>query len=115
MLRFLADEDFDQDIVRGLMRRLAEIDIVTAQESGLSGVEDSGVLARAAEEGRILLTHDARTMMRFAGARIEAGLPMPGVFVVRQATAPGVAIDTLELLAECSLEREWDWQIRFVP
>ena len=37
VLRFLADEDFDNDIVRGMLRRLPTMDIVRAQDVGLSG------------------------------------------------------------------------------
>lgn len=58
MLRYLADENFNQRIVRGLLRRLPEIDIAIAQDVGLGGVPDSDVLAWAADENRVLLTHD---------------------------------------------------------
>lgn len=32
-MRFLADEDFDNDIVRGILRRNATMDIVTVQKA----------------------------------------------------------------------------------
>ena len=54
-LRFLADEDFDNDIVRGMLRRLPNLDIVRAQDVGLSGALDPRVLEWAAQEGRVLL------------------------------------------------------------
>lgn len=40
MLRFAADENFNADIVRGLRRRLPELDIVRVQDVGLSGADD---------------------------------------------------------------------------
>ena len=40
MLRFLADEDFDNDIVRGMLRRLPTLDLVRAQDVGRSGALD---------------------------------------------------------------------------
>jgi hypothetical protein len=43
-LRFLVDEDFDNDIVRGLLRRLLTLDIVRAQDTELSGTPDPIVL-----------------------------------------------------------------------
>ena len=62
MLRFAADENFNNDIVRGLRRRKPELDIVRVQEAGLSGAVDPDVLEWAAREGRVLLTHDVATM-----------------------------------------------------
>jgi hypothetical protein len=41
MLRLAADENFNADIVRGLRRRLPELDIVRVQDAGLSGVVET--------------------------------------------------------------------------
>ncbi len=62
MLRLAADENFNNDIVRGLWRRKSELDIVHIQDVGLSGADDPTVLEWAAREGRVLLTHDVTTM-----------------------------------------------------
>ena len=70
MLRFAADENFNNDIVRGLRRRKPELDIVRVQEAGLSGAVDPDVLEWAAREGRVLLTHDVATMTRHAYERV---------------------------------------------
>ena len=88
-LRFLVDEDFDNDIVRGMLRCLPTLDIVRAQDVELSGTPDPIVLAWAAQDGRALLTHDVSTMTAYAYARVASGLPMPGVFAVSQ-LAPSV-------------------------
>ena len=40
MLRLAADENFNADIVRGLLRRLPDLDIVRVQDAGLSGADD---------------------------------------------------------------------------
>lgn len=61
MLALAADENFNNDIVRGLRRRMPELDIVRIQDAGLSGADDPTVLEWAAREGRILLTHDVST------------------------------------------------------
>ena len=82
MLRLVADENFDNTIVRGLLRRRPSIDIVRVQNVSLSGMDDPTVLAWAAEEHRILLTHDVATITRFAYDRVVQGLPMPGVIGV---------------------------------
>lgn len=61
MLRFLGDENLKGDIQRGLLRRQPELDLVRVQDVGLSGSDDPTVLAWAAEQGRIVLTHDRAT------------------------------------------------------
>ena len=82
MLRLAADENLSSDIVRGLLRRNAGIDIVRIQDEGLSGADDPRVLTAAAAAGRILVTHDGRTVPRYANQRVERGETMPGVFIV---------------------------------
>lgn len=115
MIRFLADENFNNQIVRGILRQNSQVDIVRVQDVGLSGIDDPTVLAWAAEEGCIVLTHDVATMTTFAYERIEAGLSMPGVFEVSRRVPVGVAIEEILLIAECSLEGEWEGQVRFLP
>jgi len=73
------------------------------------------VLEWAAREGRVLLTHDVTTMKQAVYECIADGLPMPGVFEVSQQTPITQVIEDILLLAECSLEGEWEGQIRFLP
>ena len=40
MLRLLADENFNGDIVRALLLRQPDLDIVRVQDVGLAGVDD---------------------------------------------------------------------------
>ena len=101
-LRFLVDEDFDNDIMRGMLRQLPTLDIVRAQDVGLSGTPDPIVLEWAAQERRVLLTHDVSTMTSHAYARVASGSPMPGVFAVSQLAPISQVIEDLMLLAECS-------------
>ncbi len=62
MLRLLVDENFDNDIVRGVLRRSMHVDLLRVQDMGLAGAEDPDVLAWAAQDNRILLTHDVATI-----------------------------------------------------
>jgi predicted nuclease of predicted toxin-antitoxin system len=66
MLPLSTDEDFNNRILRGLLRRMPDLDVTRVQDVGLSGSEDPDVLEWAAGEGRVLLTHDASTMSAFA-------------------------------------------------
>lgn len=115
MIRFLADENFDNDILRGVLRRNPNIDIVKVQDIGLSGADDEIVLARAADDNRVLLTHDVRTITASAYERTENGLPLPGVFEVAKNIAPGMIIADILLIAEASSQQEWEGQVRYLP
>jgi hypothetical protein len=60
-IRFQADNDLNQNIVRDLRRRDLRIDFQTAHEANIRDLSDEAVLAAAASEGRILVSHDRRT------------------------------------------------------
>lgn len=62
-----------------------------------------------------MLTHDVATMTVFAYERIQAGLSMPGVFEVSRRVPIGLAIEEIILLAQCSLEGEWEGQVQYLP
>ena len=115
MLRLAADENLSNDIIRGLRRRQAGLDLVRVQDVGLSGADDSTVLEWAAGHGRVLLTHDASTLTHFAYDRVRCGKPMPGVFEVRRSLPVATVIEDILLLAECSLAGEWEGQVRYLP
>ncbi|WGV27481.1 DUF5615 family PIN-like protein [Halotia branconii] len=115
MVRFLADENFNNQIVRGVLRQSPDIDIVRVQDVGLSGADDPTVLAWAAQEERIVLPHDVTTMITFAYERIQAELSMPGLFEVSRSVTVGLTIEEVILIAKCSLDKEWEGQVRFLP
>ena len=115
MLRLAADENFNNRIVRGLLHRKPDLDIVRIQDIGLSGADDQTVLEWAAQEERVLLTHDVRTITQYAYERVDAGQSMPGVFEVSSDVSIGRAVEDILLLAEYSLDNEWEGQIRYLP
>ena len=114
-MRFLADEDFDNRIVRGLMRRLPTLDLIRVQDTEVAEAKDAVVLAWAAKENRIVLTHDVSTMTFEVRQRLQNKLPMPGAFFISQSLPVGVAIEELLLIAQYSLDGEYQNQIRFIP
>lgn len=115
MILLLADENFNGRIIRGLFQRDPGIDLMRAQDVGLGGAEDPIVLAWAAREGRVVLTHDARTMIRFAYGRLERDDPMPGRFVIARSMPIRRAIEDILLIAEISRADEWEGQVRHLP
>ena len=115
MLRLLADENFNNNIIRGLRRRNPALNLVRVQDVGLGGADDPSVLEWAAQQGRVLLTHDVATITRYAYERVAAGQAMSGVFEVSRTVPIGIVIDDILLLAELSLENEWEGQVRYLP
>jgi predicted nuclease of predicted toxin-antitoxin system len=100
MLRLASDADVHGDIIRGLRRRLPDIDLVRAQDALPEGVPDPKVLAWAAAENRILITNDRDTMIGFAYGRVAAGEPVPGLIVTTNEQSIGEAIEDILLIAE---------------
>ena len=115
MLLLVSDENFNNDIIRGLLRQKPDLDIVRVQDVGLRGAEDSVILEWAANEGRVVLTHDAATMTYFAYERVRAGQLMPGVIEVADDLPVGPVINDILLLAEYSDRSEWEGQVIYLP
>jgi hypothetical protein len=115
MLRILVDQDFDHDILRGLRRRMSELDAVTAREVDLDRESDPAILAWAATQRRVVVTHDRNTMPLHAYNRVRDAEPMAGVFVVSREMPVGNAIAELQILLECSDQGEWDGLVVFLP
>ncbi len=116
MPKFVADENFDNDILRGLFKHNPELDVIRVQDIiGLSGAKDPDLLEWAAQEGRILLTHDVDTMTGYAYERVREGKPMPGVIEVRRSLSTGNIVDHLLVVIGASFEGELEGQVTYVP
>jgi hypothetical protein len=115
MLRLLADENFNGDIVRGLLLRQPDLDIVRIQDVGLAGAEDPDILAWAAENNRIVLTYDRATMSDYAYERVAAGEGMAGVFILNDRFAVARAIEEILLLVACTEQAEWSGRAVHLP
>jgi predicted nuclease of predicted toxin-antitoxin system len=114
-VRFLADDDLDADIVAGLRSREPAIEIVDVKTAGLRGTTDPVLLEIAAEQERIVVTHDRRTMVSHVRERIAAGKPNPGVFIVPQRVNIGDIVETLILVWTASRAEEWRDQVLYLP
>ncbi|HKP10664.1 MAG TPA: DUF5615 family PIN-like protein [Blastocatellia bacterium] len=113
-VRFQADADLKQVIVKAIQRREPAIDFQTATQAGLAQLPDQEVLARAAGEGRVLVTHDRKTMpahfSEFVARSISAG-----VIVVPQDMPVAGAVEDLILIWSASRSEEWLNRICFLP
>ena len=106
MIRLLTDENVDNHITRGLVRRLPHLDFVSVRDVGLAGSSDLVLLKWAANEKRIILTHDLKTMVRDANQLVAQGQPMAGVIFVPDRLSIGRAINDLVRVLEDSTESE---------
>lgn len=111
---YQADADLNEDIVTGVLRRAPEVDFQTAHEAGLSGLEDPQVLTLAADEGRILVTHDRRTMPRHFAEFIRYRAS-PGLLVIPQHAELLTVIEELILIWAASEAEEYVNSIRSLP
>ena len=115
MIGLAFDENFNNDVLRGLLRRRPELDVLRVQDAGLRTRDDPAVLAWAAVEGRVLVSHDVSTLVGFAYDRVRAGQSMPGLIEVGPDVPMAVALEDLLITAECSQPGEWEGQILYLP
>jgi len=115
MIRFLADADLNYAIVSGCLRREPAMDFLSANDAKLEGVSDARVLVLAAEQDRILVSHDFQTMPHHVGEFLETQGSSPGVFLVKQSTRVGDVIDELVLVWAASDADEWRSRILEIP
>jgi predicted nuclease of predicted toxin-antitoxin system len=95
VIKLATDESFDGDILRGLVRRQPNLDIVRIQDTQIARASDPAILEWAAAAERIVLTHDRDTLPNFAYELVRTGKPMAGVFLVSDQMAKGQAIEEL--------------------
>ena len=115
MLALVADENFNGAIVDGLRRRDPGLDVVRVQDAGLRTRPDAEVLAWAASQNRIVLTHDFATMPREAYKRVEAGEALPGVFMIPDDMGVGQAINEILIAVGASLPGEYQDAVKYFP
>ena len=111
---YQADNDLRRAIVRGAVRREPQMNFRSAQSARLDGIPDPEVLAFAADQGRILVSHDFQTMPKHF-RQFTQGRRSPGVLLVGQDLPVGEAIKTLLLIWEASEADEWVNRLCLVP
>lgn len=116
MLRLATDADVHGAIIRGIRRRLPELELVRTQEVLPEGTPDQNILAWAANENRVLITNDRNTMVGFAYQRVAAGEAMPGLIVTTNEESIGATINDIEIIAECISAEEFSRRlVIFLP
>jgi len=114
-VRFLADADLNKAIISGVLRREPAIDFLTSHVAGLRKMKDAEVLGLAAEQHRVLVSHDVGTMPAHFRAFRDAGRGSAGVFLIAQSLQVGTAIEELLLIWLASEASDWENRLEWLP
>jgi hypothetical protein len=99
--KFIADADFNQDVIDGVRRRSPDCDFLDANKGGTRGLDDTSVLRLAAATERIVVSHDCNTMTDHFYRFLERATS-PGLIIVAQDLDLATAIEGIVLIAEAS-------------
>ncbi|HEY9848739.1 MAG TPA: DUF5615 family PIN-like protein [Leptolyngbyaceae cyanobacterium] len=113
-ISFQADADLNQAIVTGILRREPTIDFQTSNLSNLSGLSDVEVLKLAADEGRVLVSHDQRTMPKYF-AEFVVSQTSAGVIIILQSLPISQAINNLIEIWQTMEKEDWVNRIAYLP
>lgn len=113
-IRFLADADFNQKIVSGLLLREQQIDFKLPQNLIADGVKDPEILALAAAHGRVLVSHDQKTIPAHFG-RFIMNSNSAGVILLPQSMGIAAAIEELLMIWFTTDAEEWINRIWRLP
>jgi hypothetical protein len=114
-VRFLADADLNKAIISGVLRREPSVDFLTAYVAGLRKMKDPEVLALAAEQHRVLVSHDVGTMPAHFREFRDAGKRSAGLFLIAQSLDVGTAIEQLLLIWLASEASDWENRLEWLP
>lgn len=113
-VQFQADADLNEILIKAALRREPAIDFQTAQAARLAGLNDRDVLALAARSGRLLATHDRRTMPKHF-AEFIATETSAGVLIIPQKLPVTSIVEDLILIWAASEAEEWRNRIYLLP
>lgn len=112
-IAFYLDHHVPRAITLGL--RLREVDVLTAYEDGTGALDDSGLLDRAGEVGRVLFTRDD-DLLAEATKRQREGIPFCGIVYAHQLRVSiGRCVEDLELIAKAGEPADLMNQVIFLP
>jgi hypothetical protein len=113
-VRFQADADLNEILVRATLRREPGIDFQTSQKVHLAGLSDLDVLTLASRSGRLLVTHDRKTMPHHF-AEFIARQSSAGVLIIPQNLPIMQVVEELILIWSATEAEEWINRIFLLP
>ncbi len=115
MLKLFFDQNFNHRILRGIRRRIPDLDFVTTQILNKEKEVDPKLLKIALKENRVIVTHDKKTFPKYAYAEVMKGESISGVLIVPKDLGIGTATDELVIIIICSEENEFENRVEYLP
>ena len=107
------DEHVPRAITNGL--RMRDVDVITAQEDGRAGADDTSLLNRAAELTRALFSQDD-DLLAEATQRQREGIQFCGVIYAHQLRISiGLCIENLEIIAKAGELQDIEGRVEYLP
>lgn len=94
-MRFAADENFNGRILKALLSRLPNLEIVRVQDTEMCQANDPDLLKWLIKENRILLTHDVQ--------------------IIETTGSIGNLVDDLEILVDAGTPEDFHNTIWYIP
>lgn len=114
IIRYQADADLNQAIVTGVLRQKPNLNFQTSYQAQLASLTDLEVLALAADQKLILVTHDRKTMP-FHFAEFILTNQSYGVLIVSKKVKIEIVINELILIWSASSAEEWINRLAKIP
>jgi hypothetical protein len=108
-VKWLADENFDNAIIRGLLRQTPTL------VPEISRQDDRTLLRFATAEGRIVMTHDVSTMVPAMLEQMRIESRCAPIVLVPDLMPVGAAIENILLLNDCAVEADWAAGVIHIP
>jgi predicted nuclease of predicted toxin-antitoxin system len=115
-MKWLADENFRNAILRGLTRRQPDFDVLRVQDlPPIAGSNDETVLDWALQNDRVLLTHDLSTMLPALKWHYANSLRLPKILLISEAHPISQCIEEVLLLDQLSTSEDWAAGVIYLP
>ena len=115
--RFLVDECVPSSLVRGLRRRVSEVDAIQVGEQGAppKGTPDHELLIFCEHDSRLLVTSDRATVPSCFWQHLAQGHHTWGILVIGPGASLSHTLDELALVYSESSAKEWIDVLQFLP
>jgi DUF438 domain-containing protein len=115
MLKLALDENLYGEIYDRLRTMLPQLDVIRIQDTSILSADDETMLEWVALQGRLLVTHDKRTITDIYYNRLKDGKPAPAVFMVVDDTKRKAVAEDLAMIVQITSYSEWADKITYLP